>query len=250
MPASRFVAWAGALTKTGVTRVAEVTETGNPNFAAILMGTTEVTRRAVPGVTWVTAPDSSLREVTQVTHRTEAGVTAERPLDQCGNPGNPSNPENNGYPPTAKVAAHRPRAPWRPIEEERAAIVEYEAGIPRVWADGLARLDRDRPPGGVPPKRWLQFVDDCGRFLDSPFCAVAAALGWSPLALFGCSRDRPIDRVDEAGLLWSLHGNRLVALSEHTAKIETRTGARQTYRRKPSGEHRVLVWELDREPTK
>jgi hypothetical protein len=244
MPASRFAAWAGALTKTGVTRVTEVTETGNPTLAAILRGPTEVTRRAVPEVTWVTAPSSSSREVTQVTHGTEAGVTEERPLDQCGNPGNPSNPENNGYPPTAKVAAHRARAPWRPIEEERAAIVEYEAGIPRAWAEGLARLDPDRPPPGVPPKRWLQFVDDCGLFVDSPFCAVAAALDWSSLDLFGADRKKPFARIDQTGLLWLLNGDRLIALTENTATIETRTGARQTYRRKPNQPGRVLAWEF------
>jgi len=33
--------------------------------------------------------------------------------------------------------------------------------------------------------RWKRFVDDVGLFLDSPFCAVAAALGWGPLDLFG-----------------------------------------------------------------
>jgi hypothetical protein len=68
---------------------------------------------------------------------------------------------------------------WSESEEERAAIVEYSGGkIPREWAEGFARLNPDQPPAGVPPRRWLQFVDDTGGFLDSPFCAVAAALGW------------------------------------------------------------------------
>jgi hypothetical protein len=244
MPASRFAAWAGALTKTGVTRVTEVTETGNPTLAAILRGPTEVTRRAVPEVTWVTAPSSSSREVTQVTHGTEAAVTEERPLDQCGNPGNPSNPENNGYPPTAKVAAHRPRAPWRPIEEERAALVEHDGNIPRAWAEGFARLAPEQPPGDVPARRWLAFIDDVGRFLDSDFTAVAVAFGWGPHDLFGCDRDRPFARIDAAGLLWLLNGDRLIALTENTATIETRTGARQTYRRKPNQPGRVLAWEF------
>jgi hypothetical protein len=62
--------------------------------------------------------------------------------------------------------------------------------------------------------------------------------------LFGCDRDRPFARIDQAGLLWLLNGNCLVALSETTAVVETPTGARQTYRRKPSGPGRVLAWEL------
>jgi hypothetical protein len=41
-----------------------------------------------------------------------------------------------------------------------------------------------------------------------------------------------------------LHGDKLIALTEITATIETRTGARQTYRRKPNEPHRVLAWEL------
>jgi hypothetical protein len=86
----------------------------------------------------------------------------------------------------------------------------------------------------VPLKRWQRFVDDLGKFLDSPFCAVAAALGWGPYDLFGCDRDRPFARISQAGLLWLLNGDRLLALTENTATIATKTGAQQTYRRKPS----------------
>jgi hypothetical protein len=137
-------------------------------------------------------------------------------------------------------------APCGEVEEERAAIVEHDGGIRRAWAEGFARLHPDRPPGDVPTKRWLTFIDDIGRFLDSPFCAVAAALGWGPYDLFGCDRDRPFARIDQAGLLWLLNGDKLIALSENTATTETRTGARQTYCRKACEPSRVLAWELTR----
>jgi hypothetical protein len=127
---------------------------------------------------------------------------------------------------------------------ERASIIEYDGKIPRAWAVGAARLDPDRPPGDVLLKRWQRFVDDVGVFLDSSFCAVAAALGWGPLDLFGCDRDRPFARIDQSGLLWLLNGARLVALTETTAAIEAQTGARLTYRRKPNQAGRVLAWEL------
>jgi hypothetical protein len=144
----------------------------------------------------------------------------------------------------AKVFEPMPASSWGEAEEERAAIVEHDGNIPRAWAEGYARLHPDRPPADVPLRRWQQFVDDVGRFLDSSFCAAAAALGWGSLDLFGCDRDRPFARIDQAGLLWLLNGNRLVALSDATAAVETRTGTRQTYRRKPGGPGRVLAWEL------
>jgi hypothetical protein len=136
------------------------------------------------------------------------------------------------------------RREWGDAEAEPAAIVEYDGDIPRAWAEGFARLHPDRPPGDVPPKRWLRFIDDIGLFLDCPFCAVAAALGWGPYDLFGCDRDRPFACIDQTGLLWLLNGNRLMALSENTATIELRTGVRQIYRHKSSDPGRVLAWEL------
>jgi hypothetical protein len=96
----------------------------------------------------------------------------------------------------------------------------------------------------VPPVRWRRFVDDVGHFLDCPFCAVAAALGWTPYDLFGCDRDRPFARIDQMGLQWLLNGNRLVALTENTATIQMSASVRQTYRRRPSGPGRLLAWEL------
>jgi hypothetical protein len=151
-------------------------------------------------------------------------------------------PPEQGLPPGADRAV----AAWGKAEEERAAIVEYDGAIPRAWAEGFARLDRANPPCDVPPKRWRQFVDDVGLFLDNPFCAVAASLGWGPYELFGCDRDRPFARIGSAGLLWLLNGNKLIALSESIATIETRDGARLRWRRMPTDPGRVLAWELMR----
>jgi hypothetical protein len=134
---------------------------------------------------------------------------------------------------------------WGDDQQERAAIVEYDGNIPHVWAEGFARLAPEHPPGDVPPRRWLRFIDDVGQFLDHGWAKTAAALGWGPYDLFGCDRDRPFARIDCAGLLWLLNGDKLIALTENTATIERRIGARQTYRRKPSGPGRALPWEQD-----
>jgi hypothetical protein len=96
----------------------------------------------------------------------------------------------------------------------------------------------------VPPRRWLTFVDDVGRFLDGPFCAVAVELGWTSYDLFGADGSCPFARIDQAGLLWLLAGDQLVALGADAAGTETVTGARMTYRRRPNAIGRVLAWEL------
>jgi len=133
--------------------------------------------------------------------------------------------------------------------EERAAIVEYGAAVPRSWAEGFARLDPARPPADVPLRRWRQFIDDVGRFLDSGFVEKATAFGWEAFDIFGCDRDRPFARIDQQGLCWLIAGNRLVDLSENTAIIQTWTGQQQTWRRKPNAAGKVLAWELaDGEP--
>jgi len=141
--------------------------------------------------------------------------------------------------------AERALAIWSDAQEERAAIVEHDGKALRAWAEGYARLDPDHPLGDVPLKRWQTFIDDCGRFLDAGWAEKVVALGWRPLDLFGCDRERPFAHVGHAGLLWFLNGDRLVELGRHAAVIERRTGARQTYRRKPVAVgHVVLAWEL------
>jgi hypothetical protein len=72
----------------------------------------------------------------------------------------------------------------------------------------------------VPAKRWLVFIDDCGRFLDGGWAEKAAALGWGPIDLFGVDRNKPFARIDHAGLLWLLNGDKLIELDCHKAVIE------------------------------
>ena len=50
--------------------------------------------------------------------------------------------------------------------DERAALIEEGAKVPRAWAEGFARLDPDRPPRDVTAKRWCEIVNGIGIFLD------------------------------------------------------------------------------------
>jgi hypothetical protein len=193
----------------------------------------------------VAALDEHLREKTSKTLTEDAQVSAfDEPEGFCGSPVSSASKMLTSPSLRAFEQIEHLRRGWSKAKEERAAIVEHDGKIPRAWAEGFARLDANHPPGDVPAKRWLAFVNDVGRFLDSPFCAVALALGWGPYDLFGCDRDRPFARIDLAGLLWLLNGDRLIALTENSATIVTRAGARQTYRRKPDQPGQVLAWEL------
>jgi hypothetical protein len=126
---------------------------------------------------------------------------------------------------------------WGDTEEERAAIVEHDGGIPRAWAEGFARLDPGKAPADVSPKEWLRFIDDCGCFLDAGWAARAAAFGWGSLDLFGCDRERSFARLGHhMGLLSVLSGGTIVELHRDKAIIETQSGARQTFNLAPASQ--------------
>jgi hypothetical protein len=124
---------------------------------------------------------------------------------------------------------------------------KHHSDAPHPWAEALARLDPSKPPRGVPPQRWERFIQDCCLFVDRGWAARAAALEWPPLQLFGCDRKRPFARVDNMGLIWFLNGGTILALHREGAVIETRMGARQSYRRGTIDVDRVVFpWELQR----
>jgi hypothetical protein len=80
--------------------------------------------------------------------------------------------------PTANGLTVDPAATSTEAFEERVAIIEYEAGVPRPWAEGFAALHVASRPAGISPSEWWEVLDDGGRFLDR-WAATAARLGWS-----------------------------------------------------------------------
>jgi hypothetical protein len=73
---------------------------------------------------------------------------------------------------------------------ERAALVEYGAGVPRAWAEGFVALVSMPAPNGFSPERWQRIIDAAGVFIDK-WAARAIACGWSDLDVFGANPDRP-----------------------------------------------------------
>ena len=112
---------------------------------------------------------------------------------------------------------------------ERAAVVEHDGSIPRIFADEFARLQQ-WCPSGVPEPRWRQFINDGGAFLDRR-SGEALALGWKSSDLFGLDPVAPMARYDRMGLLWLLKGRAVSALNAAEATI---TGG-QVFRRTPAG---------------
>jgi hypothetical protein len=123
--------------------------------------------------------------------------------------------------------------------------------IPSSWIDGVARLNCHRSFIDVPPLRWRQFLDDCNNFLNSDknWAERAAELGWTAIALFGCSPNRPLSYLGSAGLMWVINGGRLVELHRDWAVIEiAENGSRRVIeRRRVDTTKAILPWVEDRE---
>jgi hypothetical protein len=115
--------------------------------------------------------------------------------------------------------------------EERAAIVEEGAKVPREWAEGFARLCCMSPPGGTNRHEWQAALDGAGRFLDQ-WAGKAHALGWTASELFGLNPDAPLGRLDQRGAAYFLARREVVAVTadEITFRVDD---VLQRLRRRP-----------------
>jgi hypothetical protein len=127
--------------------------------------------------------------------------------------------------------------------EERAAIIEYDGGIPRRWAEGFTALCTMPPPAGFAPERWQRIIDATGAFLDR-WAGAAIRCGWSALDVFGCNPDRPAARFNCMGVILLLNRCEVVAIDRDGADLVTVTGARQRFRRRELPPGTVSLWEL------
>jgi len=95
-----------------------------------------------------------------------------------------------------------------------------------------------RCPAYIEPADWRQAVADGHRFL-ATWGEQAEALGWTARELFGLHTppDLPaasyqrLSRYDETGLVWSLKGRPVVALTAGSAAIQIASGGILTYRK-------------------
>jgi hypothetical protein len=116
--------------------------------------------------------------------------------------------------------------------DERAAIVEEGAGVPREWAEAFARLDLRARPTGESGDRWRQLMNDAGRFLDR-WGAEAERLGWSAIDVFGYHANRSPDAPTTAGLVPLIMGGTVVSIAHDRATIRMSDGGSVVYLRRP-----------------
>ncbi len=129
---------------------------------------------------------------------------------------------------------------------ERAALIEYGAGVPRAWAEGYAALSLMPVPTGFSPERWFRIVEAAGVFIDR-FAGVAIECGWSDLDVFGCDPDRPDARFDCMGLVMLLERMEVVGIDPEGADlIATAGGAKLRFRRRPLPQNTISLWDLNR----
>jgi hypothetical protein len=142
-------------------------------------------------------------------------------------------------PPPASV----PPLPEPDDLDERAALIEYGANVPRRWAEGYATLCSMPAPTGFSLERWRRIVDAAGVFLDR-WAAKAIACGWSDLDVFGCDATAPDRRFDCMGLTLLLDRWEIADLDESGADLATETGTLLRYRRRPLPAHTISLWQL------
>ena len=159
----------------------------------------------------------SKTNILEAVESVDTEISGEKVPFRAGNRGEPDTEIHPWGPPkpakAPKVDGQREDAVWSDTEEERAAIIEYGAGVPRAWAEALARLNPSAPPAGVRDEDWIRFIDACARFIDAGWHIQANALGWGPLELFGCDRGTSFAKVEAKGLLWQIGDGDLVALT-------------------------------------
>ena len=105
------------------------------------------------------------------------------------------------------------------------------------YSQALAAL-RAECPAYVDAADWQQAIEDGHRFV-TQWGKQAEALGWAPADLFGLHTPpekpapnyRRLARYDQTGLIWTLHGRPVIALTQTAATILAPSGASLMYHR-------------------
>jgi hypothetical protein len=128
-------------------------------------------------------------------------------------------------------------------DDERAAILEHDGGLPRAWADLLALLRPERPPPNLSLNAWLGYVDAC-HTLAEQWAGHMARLAWRPEAVLGWEGRGLFPYTARGSLPWLLSVGRytLQRLDGDVAVASTAGGSRRVLRRVYGQPH---TWRAD-----
>lgn len=121
----------------------------------------------------------------------------------------------------------KPEKDW----EERAAIMEYDGGLPRDWAEPFAKILCGDPPADYSDAYWHRIIDGAMLFADK-WASKARELGWTAEEVFGLHPTAACSRDDCKGFAWMLRdGAQVTDINERFADITTKNGTKQRYYR-------------------
>jgi hypothetical protein len=152
------------------------------------------------------------RGVADVTHVTNSEVT---PESSMVTPVTPVTYENRTA--TTGYVTKRPEVSLNAMEiDERAAIAIHDGGIPEIYAEAFARLQTAQPIW-VDHSRWLQAINDVGRFLDQ-WGGEAERLQWTADDLFR----KPVRMrapIGNCGLCWAMSGRDVILIEDSSVTL-------------------------------
>jgi hypothetical protein len=119
---------------------------------------------------------------------------------------------------------------------------ERPRSAPIEWIRGVNILQQRPRPLGIPLHLWRLFVEDCRRFVASPWAKLAAGLGWDAGGLFGSRYTNAHEHLGAAGLLWNLQGGQISRLHRDGAAFVTGDGSSRTFHRRPDRTMSYLPW--------
>ena len=132
--------------------------------------------------------------------------------------------------------------------QERAAIIEHEAGIPREWAEAFARVCCMPRPASLSAASWQRVIDHAGRMLDNPsILRDLVRHGWGLADVFSVHPRAPEHRQDAKGLLMLMQEAEVISvINEQVIGLRHKEGGAMLYYRRPLSRTpgRVMIWEM------
>jgi hypothetical protein len=132
--------------------------------------------------------------------------------------------------------------------QERAAIIEHEAGIPREWAEAFARVCCMARPTSIPAASWQRVIDHAGRMLDSPsLLHDLVRHGWGLADVFSVHPYTPESRQDAKGLLMLMQDAEVISvINGQVIGLKNQDSGAQLFYRKPVSRTpgSVMIWEM------